>query len=373
MLQIVPLDRHRAGHRRRFIRYPHAIYRGDPNWVPPLEMAQHVLLSNKEPFYEHAETQLFMARRDGRDVGRIAATENRKHNEIHNDRVGFAGFFECVRDPEVSRALFAAAEDWLRARGLDTMRGPVNLSTNHTIGLFVSGEPGPPMIDMTYNPPYYEDLFLEAGFSKVMDVTAHKMSVARPETMDRLEKICQRVEDKEDVTSRIIDMKHFDRDLQIIKQIYNAAWDQNWGFVPLSDKEIDHIAEDLKMVVDPGLVRYIFVGERPAGFIAVVRNLNEILVKMNGRLFPFGLFRILFGMSKIKSVRLLLMGVTREFRNRGLETVLYYRAMQYSISRGYTLCENSWLLETNDQVLRASEFMGGREYRRYRIYDRKIT
>ena len=372
MATVIELNRHSKADRKRFLRLPYAIYREDPNWVPPLLMAQHILLTNKEPFYEHAETQLFMAVRDGRDVGRIAAIENRVHNEVHKDRVGFVGFFECENDPEAAKALFAAAEKWLAQRKLNVMRGPINLSTNHTIGLLVSGEPGAPMVDMTYNPHYYEDLFRHAGFTKAMDVVAHLMDVTAPSTIERLKKLSDRAMSKQKITTRQVDLKHFDQEITIIKQIYNAAWEKNWGFVPLNDKEFDHIAEDLKMVVDPGLIHFIFVDGKPAGVLVAILNINEILIKIGGRLLPTGLFKVLLGKSKIKSIRLLIMGLAPEYRQRGLETVMYYRALQHALAKGYTVCENSWLLETNEMVLKASKFMGGREYRRYRIFDRAI-
>lgn len=373
MVKILPLDRRRRGDRARFIRLPYRLYRKDPNWVAPLIMDQHLLLSEREPFYEHAETRIFMAVKDGTDVGRIAATENRTHNEVHQDRVGFAGFFECENDPETADALFAAAGAWLQGRGLNVMRGPVNLSTNHTVGLLVAGEPGPPMIDMTYNPAYYERLFEGAGFKKSMDVLAHVMDVTTPETLARLEKLSRRALSRGGVTERAIDMRHFDREMEHAKFIYNAAWEKNWGFVPVTDREFDQLAENLKLVVDPGLVRFVFVDGQPAGFIVALANVNEILIKLKGHLFPFGIFRLFLGKSGIRSLRLMLMGVVRDHRHRGLEAVMYHHSLQYALQHGYTQCESSWLLETNEMVLRASEFMGGREYRRYRIYDRPMS
>ena len=341
--------------------------------MAPLDTAQHAVLSDREPFFAHGEAQLFIAVRDGRDRGRIAAIENRRHNRMWDDRVGFFGFFECEDDTEAAGALLAASEDWLRGRGLAVMRGPVNLSTNHTLGLLVAGEPGPPMIDMTYNPSYYKRLLVRHDLVKAMDLLAHIMDVTGPATVARLEKMARRTESRGNVTERCIDMKYFDRDLAVIKQLYNAAREKNWGFVPLTDKEIDHIARDLKTVIDPGLVRFVFVDGKPAGFIAVVVNINEILIMLKGRLLPFGVFLLLAGRPRIKSLRLMLMGVVREMRRRGLETLLYYRTMRYAIGRGYRVCENSWLLESNEPVLRASEFMGGREYRRYRLYERPIA
>jgi len=371
MLTIAALDRRKKTDRARFLNLPFGLYQGDRNWVPPLLIAEHVKLNN-DPFYDHAEVQLFMAVRDGRDVGRIAAIENQAHNRVHHDKVGFFGFFECENRPETARALCSAAEDWVAGRGLDLIRGPVNPSTNHTLGVLIHGEEGPPMIDMTYNPPYYDNLISAAGYTKSMDVVAHAMDVTSAETFSRLQKMAQRAESKPGVTHRCLDMKHFGREVEMIKQLYNDAWELNWGFVPLTDREIDHLAEDLKMVVDPGLVRFVFVDGKPAGFLAAVLNMNEILIKMNGRLLPSGLFKILLGKPKIKSIRLLLMGVTQPHRNQGLETVMYYHALKHAMQKGYSVCENSFLLETNTKVIRASEFMGGREYRRYRIYDKPL-
>jgi hypothetical protein len=372
MLQIVELNRHKKADRKRFIRLPFSIYRNDPNWVAPLNMAQHLLLTNKEPFYEHGETQLYMAVRDGRDVGRIAAIENKNQNQVHNDKVGFAGFFECEDNVETASALFDVAGKWIRGRGLDTMRGPINLSTNHTIGLFVLGEDGPPIVDMTYNPKYYEKLFVSYQFAKVMDVVAYKLDVTTPSTMERLRKMAERVKRKEGITTRTIDMKQFPREVKILKEIYNNAWEKNWGFIPLSDKEFDHSAEDLKLIVDPALIHFVFVDGKPAAFQATIPNINEILIKLHGRLFPFGIFRLMLGKTKVKSLRLMLTGVCQEFRHRGIDPLLYYQSLHSAIAHNYTMCESSWLLETNTAILRASEFMGGYEYRRYRIYDKKL-
>lgn len=373
MFQIVPLNRHSRADRERFIQVPYHIYKGDPFWVPPLIMTEHIKLSNAEPFYDHGETQLFVAVREGRDVGRIAATKNQVHNDVHQDKVGFFGFFECENDPQAAKALLESAAEWVRQQGLDTLRGPVNLSTNHTIGLLISGDPGAPMVDMTYNPPYYQNLIENTGFTKSMDVVAHRMDVSNPATIERLEKMARRVESRNAVTTRPINMKKFRAEIDILKEIYNAAWEKNWGFVPLNDKEFDHSAEDLKMVVDPELVRFIFVDGKPAGFIGTVLNLNEIVIKLGGHLFPFGILKLLLGKPKIKSLRLMLMGVKKEYRKHGLETVLYSHSLKHALTKGYTSCENSWLLETNDMVIRASEFMGGREYRRYRIYDKSLS
>jgi GNAT superfamily N-acetyltransferase len=372
VLNVIPLNRHAAADRRRFIRLPFALYREDPHWVPPLNQAQHRLLSNHEPFYEHGDVQLFLAVRAGRDVGRVAAIENRHHNEFQQDKTGFVGFFECEHDGEAAQGLFNAAGNWLKTKNLNRMRGPVNLSTNHTVGLLVAGEPGPPMVDMTYNPRYYEELFLKAGFIKVMDVVAHALDIKTPAAIDRLKKLSARIEARNNITTRSLDLTHFEQEIEILEAIYNSAWEKNWGFVPLTRKEFHHLAKDLKMVVDPDLVRLVFVDGKPAGFLAAIFNLNEILIRLKGKLFPWGIFKIILGRSKIKSLRLLLLGIIKEYRHRGLETVLYHHALQHALVRGYTWCENSWLLETNRQVIQASEFMGGREYRRYRILEKAL-
>lgn len=372
MIQIIPLDRNRKADRKRFIKFPYKIYRQDKHWVPPLIIAEHDRLSNKEPFYEHAEAQLFMAMRDGRDVGRIAAIHNRRHNEVYHDKIGFFGFFECENDSVAAQALLEAAGDWIRKRGLDTLRGPFNPSINHPLGLLISGEPGPPMVEVTYNPLYYQELITSSGFDKCIDWLAYNMNITNPETFNRLEKLAGRVEAKERVTTRTIDMKNFNQEIQIIKDIFNEAWEKNWGYLPLTEKEIDFIAADLKMLVDPGLVRFVYVDGKPAGLLVVLLNINEIMIKLGGCLLPFGIFKLLFGRSRIKSIRLFMMGVTKQYRHLGLETVLYYHSLKYAISRGYRTCEISLLLENNPMVIRASKFMGGEEYRRYRIFERYV-
>jgi GNAT superfamily N-acetyltransferase len=359
-----------------FARLPWAIYKGDPNWVPPL-LGDFKKLFDRDshPFYQHSEVQAFLARRNGAPVGRIAAIWNRNHQAFHDEPVGFFGFFECVDDHDVAAALFDRAAAWLRERGLITMRGPASFSSNEEWSLLVDGFDGPPRIMMTYNPRYYVPLIESCGFTKARDLVAYYRE--NPHTMpERLTRGAEIVARRNpDVTIRTLDMKNFARDLTIVRDIYNRAWERNWGFVPMTEAEIEHMAKELKPAVDPDIV---FIAEKagePIGFSLALPDVNVALKKANGRLFPFGLLRILWEVKvkKIRTIRVLTLGIVPEYRKAGIDAMLYHTFFQTSIRKGYWDGEFSWMLDDNLAIRKAMENFGARIYRTYRLYDRPIA
>jgi GNAT superfamily N-acetyltransferase len=356
----------------QFALLPWSIYKGDPNWVPPLlKDFKNLFNPEKHPFYLHSEVQPFLARRDGKPVGRIAAIWNRNHQKFHDEPVGFFGFFECIDDVEVARALFAAAEEWLAARGLKTMRGPASFSSNEEWGLLIEGFDGPPRIMMTYNPRYYPALIEVCGFTKAKDLVAFFKKV--PEPPERLVRGAEIVARRNpDVTIRHLDMKNFSRDLNIVRDLYNRAWEKNWGFVPMTEAEIDHMAKELKPAVDPELVLIAEKAGKPVGFSLTLPDLNQALKKANGRLFPFGLIRILLEAKKIHTLRVLTLGIVPEYRLSGIDAMLYLHIFRTGARKGYDSGEFSWMLEDNIAIHRPMENLGARIYRRYRLYDRPI-
>ena len=355
---------------REFIRLPWQIYRGDPNWVPPLLIEQRFLFNKaKHPFYEHGDVQPFLVRRNGRAVGRIAAIVNRAHNEFHNDTVGFFGFFESVDDDETAQALLRTAEDFVRARGLTVLRGPMNFSTNEECGLLYEGFDRPPVVMMTYNPRYYIRLLEDAGFQKAKDLLAYQMT--RPDVSERLCRMGAALEKRTHLKIRQINMKDFWGDVWRVRDIYNKAWENNWGFVPMTEAEFHKLAKDLKLIIDPSLVWFAENSDgQPVGFSLALPDINQALAKVNGRLFPFGMFKLLRCKKHIDGVRVLAMGVIPEYRRRGVDAVFYWRTYEEGVKKGHTWGEFSWILEDNEPMKEAATMIGAKPYKTYRIYER---
>ncbi len=357
----------------RFIKLPWKIYQDDANWVPPLIMDMKNLLNRqKNPFFEHSEAEYFLAHRDGEVVGRIAAIVNHNHNRFHNEQTGFFGFFESVDNAEVASTLFGAAEEWLRAKGMQALRGPMNFSTNDTCGLLCEGFDASPVIMMTYNPKYYLELVESCGFTRIKELYAYHFEHTMP-MPERFVRLAQRTLADESIVFRTIDMKHFQREVGLVMEIYNDAWAANWGFVPMTEKEFEHLAKELKPVVDPDLVYIAEVNGEPAGFSLTLPDYNQILKDVNGRLFPFGIFKLLLNRKKITRVRVITLGVKKKFQHkRGLAPAFYYETYRRGIDKGYTLGEFSWILEDNVLMNRALQAMGAILYKKYAIYEKGL-
>ena len=357
---------------KRFIAFPYDHYRRDPLWVPPLRMDVRTLLSpKKNPFFQHAEAQYFLARGpDGRTLGRIAAIQNDAHNREHRDRVGFYGFFESVNDQQVAAALFDAAAAWLRTKGLDTMRGPMSPSINDECGLLVDGFTTPPTVMMPHNPPWYVALHGGYGFTKAKDLYVYEGSGAEPP--ERNVRAAKVLAERKAITLRPLDMKRFAQEVELVKLLYNQAWEKNWGFVPLTEAEIDHLAKQLKPVVVPDLVCFAERGGKVIGFAIALPDLN-VALKHNpsGRLFP-GILNILWHARRITRIRVLLLGVLPEYRQSGVDAMLYHWMWTKGAARGYRWAEGGWMLEDNLPMINAAERIGFRRYKTYRIYDKPL-
>jgi hypothetical protein len=356
-----------------FIKLPWRIYKQDRAWVPPLIGEMKKLLSpSRNPFWNHAEAAYFLAYKDNKPAGRIAAIVNHRHNEFHKEKCGFFGFFESVNDEAVSGALYRAAENWLAEQGMEIVRGPANPSSNDDWGFLLEGYNEPPTVMMPYNPAYYHDLAKAAGLTKVKDLYSFFMEEATgiPEKAVRVAEIARR---KSNVKIRPINMKDLDNEVEIIKQVYNSAWELNWGFVPMTDEEIEHLAADLKKIAIPDLILMAEVDGKPAGVSVAIPNINQVLHKMNGRLFPFGWLRFLLGFRKINRVRVIITGVIKEFRKRGIDAIFYVDTFNKGTKMGFNEGEFGWTLEDNDIINRSLEMLGARLYRRYRLYEKPIT
>lgn len=356
----------------RFIDVAWRINAPDPNWVPPLRRDLKVLLDRRRhPFHEHADVAYFLAERGGEAVGRIAAIVNHRHNEFHGERTGFFGFFEAEDDDEIAGALFAAATEWLAGRGMERVRGPANFSTNEECGLLVDGFGTPPAILMPHNPRYYARLLEGQGFRKAKDLLAYWLDEpgALPE---RLVHWFERLRQEMRLQLRSLDMGRFRREVEAIKEVYNSAWTRNWGFVPLTDAEIDFLAKQLKPIVDPDLCLMAEVDGEVVGFALSLPDFNRALKRVNGRLFPFGIFRLLWEARRIRAIRILTLGIKPGYRLLGIAPAFYLRTWQVGVSKGYVAAEASWILEDNWEMRRALEKLGARVYKTYRIYERAL-
>jgi hypothetical protein len=360
---------------KTFIKFPWQIYKNDENWVPPLILdIKTILDKRKNPFFLHSDAQPFIAFRNGKVAGRIVAIINNNHNNVHNEKTGFFGFFECFNDQEIANALFAQAEVWIKEKGMQALRGPTNLTTNDPCALLTEGFDEKPVILMTYNPQYYLDLFSNAGFKVVKGMYAYQMIEKDHPFSERFVKFANKVHEDKSITIRNINLKKFDQEVEIVFQIYNDAWQHNWGFVPLTKEEFKHMAKDLKTGIDPDIVFVAEVNGEPAAFSLALPDYNQIFKDINGRLFPFGLIKLLLNKHKISCIRVLTLGVRPKFqKKRILAPALYYETYRRGTGKGYCMGEFGWILEDNVLMNRALEGMGAKLHKKYAIYERPVA
>jgi len=364
---------------RAFIDLPYRLFAGAEfaNWVPPLRMAvKDALDTRKNPFYRDAERELFLAFDGDRVVGRIAAIENRAHNRFHEDRTGFFGFFESVDECGVAGALFNAASAWLAGRGLEAMWGPMNPSTNYECGLLVSGFEHRPTFMTTWNPPYYDALCTAAGLAKTKDLLAFWFAVDGPDFAppEFLARQAERALKGGRLTFRDINLKDLASEVAICWDIYNDAWERNWGFVPMTHDEFQHSAKDLKMLLRPEVSFVAYVDDKPAGFMLAVPDYNEALrFNRSGRLFPLGLARILWYKRHAQTARVFALGTKAAYRSRSILALFAGEIMRRGRTLGGRGAEASWLLEDNHLIVKPMIAMGATERMRWRIYERKLS
>ena len=362
-----------------FVRFSFKLYRGDPNWVPFLLSERRKFLDPKHnPFFDHAEVALWLARRDDEVVGTISSHIDHLHNQIHEQEIGMFGFFETVNDYTVAEALLSTARDWVRERGMTALRGPLSFSQNHECGLLIDGFDGPPVVMMTYNPPYYVDFFDRYGLAKAMDLYAYIGDLAQfeedPEKLPvKLVRVSDKVKKRLGLITRSANMKNYEEEIERAEQVYNLAWEKNWGFVPMTDAEIEKTAADLKQIIDPELAVVAEIDGEPVGVSVAIPDVNEVLKHLDGRLFPFGWIKALWYARKITQSRLMIMGVVEAYRGRGIEAILIVETLKAAVLNGYKSIELSWILENNDMmnriVLNTGAPYGAHIYRTYRLYE----
>ncbi len=358
-----------------FIDFPHTLFSGDPNYVPELHIAQRDLLTpGKHPFHQHSHMQLFLAF-DGKIIkGRIAAILNANHNKFKNRTDGFFGFYDLYNDKEVSDKLIVAAQQWLLKKGANTMIGPVNPSTNEPAGLLVEGFNSPAVAMMTYNKPYYLDLLEAAGFKKSIDLLAYDLPTRAVDkrSVQLKEALKKRLAER-NIFVRNINLKDFKNEVDKVVTIYNSAWQDNTGFVPMTDDEFRYLAKDLKLILDKDFCLVAEHEGKLIGFALAIPDINQVLIKIKkGRLLPTGIFKLLLGKKKIDYVRVIALGVNKEFRRAGIEAYFYAEIIQQAVNKKLKGGEASWILEDNEMMNKGLLKMNATVYKRYRILEKAI-
>jgi GNAT superfamily N-acetyltransferase len=393
-LRVEQLDPTSAADRNRLIKFPFKLYKGDPYWVPPLIGDRKKFLDPKHnPSFEYLQVAYFVAEATvipdhtpkgtitggmEQDVGTIAAIVNPRHNEIHDDDIGFFGLFECINNQQVVNALLDAAAAWLRGQGRSAMRGPLSFTMTDEVGVLIDGFGDMPRIMMPYNHPYYPDLLEAYGLDKAMDLYAYHLDMMKlwggtPEGLPpKLTRVIEKLKQRGKFTVHKLDLKQFDVEVAKVKGIYTAAWEKNWGAVGITDHELAHYAAAMKTVLDPDLAFFIEIEGKPVGVALCLPDANLVLKKMNGHLFPFGFIQALRYQKKISWVRVWALGVLPEYRHLGVEAVMIYEIATQAMRKGMLDIEASWVLENNIDARKSVEGMGAEIYRTYRVYEKGL-
>jgi ribosomal protein S18 acetylase RimI-like enzyme len=368
VIEIVPADNKKNF--REFLKFPFKIYGRETLWVPQLNKDIKEQFSSRNPFFANAEVMPFIARFNGEVAGRITAIHNRAHIEYSGEKAGFFGYFDCIDDSSVARALCDRVKDWLGQKGLSLMRGPMNFSSNEEWGVLIEGFNDPPMILMPYNQPYYEGLYEGMGLKKAKDLFAYIADVPDvfPDKVYRVERIAE----KQGISVRPMNVKCFQDEMLIFKDLYNSSWEKNWGFMPMNEEEIEFTAQRLKPLIIPELALIAECNKRPVGFMMFLPDFNYVLKKLDGSLLPLGIFKALWHARKIKEARLLLLGIKEGFRRRGVDSLLFTEGLKGLKKKGFRRMEFSWVLEDNYAVQRIIETMQGRLNKKYRVYEGRI-
>ena len=384
MLQIKPVETKKEF--MEFISIAWEVYKDNPYWVPPLvSMMKEIFDPKKNPFWGHSEYQNYLAYRDDKVVGRISAIINGNHNKIHQEKVGFFGFLEVLEDYKAAEALFDAAGEWVKAKGMTVLRGPAHPSVNDEYGLLVDGFDSSPIVMMPYNPPYYADFIERYGFTKAMDLWAYHLDteVLGGKKVDKLPpklvRVVEAARKRYGYKVRNISLKDWDADIERFKKVYNSAWEKNWGAVAMNEQEIEHLADSLKQIMDPDLVFLVEKDDQVVGVSITLPDVSQALLKAAPHpktWEPWTLLKFLWHYkvrSCIDGMRVLILGVLEPYRGKGIDALLYYETAMAALPKGYKNAEMSWILETNEPMNRAIQFLGGQIYKTYRIYEKPLS
>lgn len=359
--------------RKEFIEFPYTHYAGNPNWVAPLKIEQKKLINTeKNPFYKNGEIALFLAEHNGKPAGRIAAIIDHRYNDYHQTKTGFFGFFEAIDNQQVTNLLFKVAEDWLQDRGMTELLGPANPSMMDEVGILVEGFDKPPSILMPYHKSYYDKLITGAGLVKAMDLFTYEVNQEGVDR-DRMTRAVEIVRKRlPDLKIRKVNLKKIRDEVKIIRDIFNAAWKNNWGYIPLSEAEFDLLAKDLKSIVDDDFAHIAEINGKPVAFSVALPDYNQVFIKMKGTLFPTGLIKLIWNKRKINKIRTALMGVLPEHQGKGIDALLHNESIENGLKRGFWSSEVGWILENNVNMIRVAERIGGTLDKVYRMYSKKL-
>jgi len=356
---------------KAFFKLLKRIYRGDKNFVHPLKIERKEFLDPKRnPFFKHAEYEFIVAEENGEPLGVIIPFIDKKFNEYHNEKACHFGFFECINDKDVAHELFQRVYAFAGGKGMEVIRGPFNFSTNHECGLLVQGFDSPPVVLMTYNPPYYLELITSEGYTKAKDLLAFRID-AKP-VPEALVQVCENIKRETKAETRKMRKRDFSILVDLAMEIYNDAWSENWGFVPMDREEFVFVARGLKLFLDEDLSFFVMKEDKPIGFSITLPDYYVPLKEMNGKLFPFGVIKFLINRRKIRNARIFALGIKKEFHDKGFAALLYLETWKNLLEKGYKWAEMSWILEDNHRMIRAIELAGGRVYKVYRIYEKRV-
>jgi GNAT superfamily N-acetyltransferase len=363
---------------KRFVKVPFSLHRDHPQWVAPLIFERmHFLDRSKNPYFEHAEAEYFIAERDGEPVGRVTAQVDQRWDEYQGGSDGMFGFFETTDDPAVAAALLDAAGEWVAGHGRKRILGPMDFTTNDEVGLLVEGYERRPMILQPWHPPFYRELIEGRGFSKAMDLWMWWLALGElkegNEFHPMIHAAAEKVETEHGITIRNMRKRDLPNEERRFREVYVEAWGDNWGFVPPTDAELDFLAANLKQVFEE---RWTFIAERDGevlGAAVTLPDINQVLAKLNGRLLPFGWLRFLLGRRKIDRVRVFALGVKPEYQHTGIAAAFYIKHLENADPDGVPAGETGWILETNEPMNRAMEGMGGTVIKKYRIYEKSLV
>jgi GNAT superfamily N-acetyltransferase len=378
-LSIIPVQTDEDRH--AFLSFPWKVYENDPNWVPPI-FSERVHFITEHPFLEHADVKLFLAKRQQEIVGTVGAIINHRHNEIHNEHIGFFGFFEVLEDEEAAGALLETAELWVKTQGYEAIRGPAQYSTNEECGLLVDGFEDSPRILMTYNPRRYIDYVEQRDYTKAMDLHAYALDTdiysGGSKFPKKLIRVVEKLKERGDIKIRKVDLKHFDLEVERVKRIYNQSWAQNWGFIPMTDSEFDQMGKELRQILDPDLTLVAEIDGEPIGVSITLPDLNQPLRLAYPRPAKpewITMAQLVWHWKVKRAVtwaRVLILGVLPEYRARGVDALFYYESAIEALKKGILHAEMSWILENNDAISRPIRVMGGEIYKTYRLYEKKL-
>ena len=371
VIEVFPLSNSKD--RKEFINLPWSLYASQNSaWIPPLKLQAAGMLKESHPFFNQAKGKFWIAKQNGCSVGRIAAFTNKAYDEFHGEEVGFFGFFDSVDDQEISKPLFETVESFFRQEKVDSIQGPINYSTNYEMGLLVDGFDEEPAIMMNYNHPYYADLIQSADYKKAKDVFAYDVPI-NVDLPEKVKMVVKKVEQSENISYRPVNLKKWDQEIKTMFDIYNKAWEKNWGFVPMSESEFLLMAKEMKSIVNPNLILFASVKGRDVGFIIALPDFNQVLKHIpNGKLFPTGILKVLNAKKYIDKVRVITLGLLPEYRKRGLASLLYVKIQKAALENNYTTGEMGWVLEDNVEMTGPIEKMGARKSKTYRIFEKTL-